>query len=136
MAEDLGLSYRSSIFHDDRGLTVLSATYGLERGDREEISRVMRETMQKRIDKQPLEYPSCGSTFKRPQGDYASRLIDVSGLRGFTVGGAQVSEKHCGFVINRGGATTADILSLIEEVKSRVKEKTGYDLECEIEFLR
>ena len=135
-ASELGLSYRSSIFQQHRRWLILSAVFRLEKGDSKVIAETMRETMSKRIEKQPLDYPSCGSTFKRPQGNYASKLIDDCGLRGFTVGGAQVSEKHCGFVINRGGATTADILALIEEVRKKVKEMTGYELDCEIEFLR
>ena len=135
-ASELGLAYRSSIFQQHRRWLILSAVFRLEKGDSKVIAETMRETMSKRIEKQPLDYPSCGSTFKRPQGNYASKLIDDCGLRGFTVGGAQVSEKHCGFVINRGGATTADILALIEEVRKKVKEMTGYELECEIEFLR
>lgn len=135
-ASELGLAYRSSIFQQHRRWLILSAVFRLKKGDSKVIAETMRETMSKRIDKQPLDYPSCGSTFKRPQGNYASKLIDDCGLRGFTVGGAQVSEKHCGFVINRGGATTADILALIEEVRKKVKEMTGYELECEIEFLR
>lgn len=135
-ASELGLAYRSSIFQQHRRWLILSAVFRLKKGDSKVIAETMRETMSKRIEKQPLDYPSCGSTFKRPQGNYASKLIDDCGLRGFTVGGAQVSEKHCGFVINRGGATTADILALIEEVRKKVKEMTGYELECEIEFLR
>lgn len=135
-ASELGLAYRSSIFQQHRRWLILSAVFRLKKGDSNVIAETMRETMSKRIEKQPLDYPSCGSTFKRPQGNYASKLIDDCGLRGFTVGGAQVSEKHCGFVINRGGATTADILALIEEVRKKVKEMTGYELECEIEFLR
>ena len=132
----LGLSYRRSEFQQHRERLILSATFRLEKGSSGKIAETMRDTMNKRIEKQPLEYPSCGSTFKRPQGSYASKLIDECGLRGFTVGGAQVSEKHCGFVINRGGATTSDILALIEAVREKVRNMTGYELECEIEFLR
>lgn len=135
-ASELGLSYRSSEFQKHRDRLVLTAVFRLDKGDSKVIAETMKETMNKRIEKQPLEYPSCGSTFKRPQGNYASKLIDDCGLRGFAVGGAQVSEKHCGFVINRGGATSADILALIDEVRKKVKEMTGYELECEIEFLR
>ena len=96
----------------------------------------MNELMQRRRDKQPLEYPSCGSTFKRPDGDYASRLIELCGLKGRAVGGACVSEKHSGFIISRSNATTSDILSLIDIVKQEVFAKTGYLLECEIRFLK
>ena len=134
-AEDLEMSYRSSWFQDNRDTVILSAVFALGCGDSEVIRSTMRETMNKRIEKQPLEYPSCGSTFKRPQGSYASKLIDECGLKGMTVGGAQVSEKHAGFVINRGGATSSDILELIARIKERVSEMTGYELECEIEFL-
>ena len=88
------------------------------------------------MEKQPLEYPSAGSTFKRPEGYFAGKLIQDAGLRGFQVGGAQVSEKHCGFVVNLGGATCADVLALCDEVRSIVKEKTGYDLEKEIRVVR
>ncbi|MBR5070492.1 MAG: UDP-N-acetylmuramate dehydrogenase [Oscillospiraceae bacterium] len=134
-AAGLGLSYRRSFFQDHRDMVVLSAVFGLSEGDSDVIYETMRETMNKRIEKQPLEYPSCGSTFKRPEGSYASKLIDECGLKGLTVGGAQVSEKHAGFVINRGGATSADILELISRIKETVREMTGYELECEIEFL-
>jgi len=92
--------------------------------------------MQRRRDKQPLEYPSAGSTFKRPNGSYASLLIEQCGLKGFSVGGAKVSEKHSGFVINTGNASFNDIMELIEKVRKIVKEKTGYELECEPEIIR
>ena len=90
--------------------------------------------MQKRKSKQPLEYPSCGSTFKRPAGHFAGALIEQSGLRGFSVGGAQVSEKHCGFVINKGGATATEVIDLIRQVQKIVYEKTGVHLETEVEI--
>ena len=134
-AAGLDLSYRRSFFQDHRDMVVLSAVFGLSEGDSDVIYGTMRETMNKRIEKQPLEYPSCGSTFKRPEGSYASKLIDECGLKGLTVGGAQVSEKHAGFVINRGGATSADILELISRIQETVRDMTGYELECEIEFL-
>ena len=95
----------------------------------------MAELAQKRKSKQPLEYPSAGSMFKRPQGCFAAALIDQCGLKGFTVGGAQVSEKHAGFVINRGGATCADVLALVREVQRRVREQTGVELEMEVRRL-
>ena len=134
-ASDLDLSYRKSFFQDHRDMVILSAAFGLREGDSSVIYETMRETMNKRIEKQPLEYPSCGSTFKRPEGSYASQLIDECGLKGLTVGGAQVSEKHAGFVINRGGATSSDILELISRIRETVRDMTGYELECEIEFL-
>ena len=135
-ADELELSYRSSVFHRNRQLVILSAEFRLNRGSRSEIEDRMNQLMAARLEKQPLDYPSCGSTFKRPEGAYASKLIEQSGLRGFSVGGAQVSEKHCGFVINRGGATSSDILKLIAEIQRIVKEKTGYWLEPEVEILR
>ena len=92
--------------------------------------------MQRRKDKQPIEWPSAGSTFKRPQGAFAGKLIEDCGLRGFTVGGAQISEKHCGFVVNLGGATCADVLALCDEVRAIVKEQTGFDLEKEIRVVK
>ena len=96
----------------------------------------MNELLNRRIEKQPLDYPSCGSTFKRPIGSYASKLIDECGLKGFSVGGAAVSDKHAGFVINKNNATTKDILDLCNYVQKTVKDKTGFDLELEIEFLQ
>ena len=134
-AEELKLSYRYCLLHDRRDLVILSAVFALQPGIREDIEAKMKELMGRRIDKQPLEYPSCGSTFKRPKGSYASKLIDECGLRGFRVGGAQVSEKHCGFVINRENATSSDIFELCRQVRQIVMEKTGYDLEFEIEVM-
>ena len=95
----------------------------------------MADFAERRRVKQPLEYPSAGSTFKRPEGYYAGKLIMEAGLRGFSIGGAQVSEKHCGFIINKGGATTADIRRLMKEVRSRVKEQSGVELEPEVIYL-
>jgi UDP-N-acetylmuramate dehydrogenase len=128
--DDFG--YRKSPFTGTKSI-ILEALFMLEKGDKAQISSTMNEIMQKRKDKQPLEFPSAGSTFKRPEGDYASRLIDVCGLKGFTVGGAQVSEKHAGFVINKGGATCKDVLELIEAVRKRVLKETGIELEQEVE---
>ena len=96
----------------------------------------MQDYLSRRRAKQPLEWPSAGSTFKRPQGAFAGRLIEECGLRGFTVGGAQISEKHCGFVINRGGATCADVVALTDQVKKIVQEKTGFVLEREIRVVK
>lgn len=114
---------------------ILRAAFALEQGDRTAIAQEMERIITQRREKQPLEYPSAGSTFKRPQGAYASQLIDQCGLRGLTVGGAQVSKKHAGFVVNIGGATCADVLGLVEQVKDCVKEKTGFVLEMEVRQL-
>ena len=95
----------------------------------------MEELKQKRIEKQPLEYPSAGSTFKRPEGYFAGKLIEDAGLRGFRIGDAQVSEKHCGFVINRGNATAADVLELMKQVDEKVQQKFGVPLEPEVRIL-
>lgn len=133
-AEKLELAYRTSIFHKNKNLYIISAEFTLEKGDRESVHALMRENMNKRKAKQPLEFPSCGSTFKRPEGHFAGALIEQAGLKGFAVGGAQVSEKHAGFVINRGGATCADLKVLISEVRRRVYENSGVWLETEVEF--
>lgn len=132
---DIQFSYRNSVFHTNKDWIVLSAVMRLEHGNVSEIKAKMLDLIGRRRDKQPLEYPSCGSTFKRPEGNYASKLIDECGFRGFRVGGAQVSEKHCGFVINKDNATSKDIFDLIEIIRDTVQEKTGYLLECEVEIL-
>ncbi|MBO4697450.1 MAG: UDP-N-acetylmuramate dehydrogenase [Lachnospiraceae bacterium] len=131
---ELELSYRHSNV-TEREYIVLSAEFALEKGDPEAIKETVDELSGKRKDKQPLEYPSAGSTFKRPEGYFAGKLIDDCGLRGFTVGGAQVSEKHCGFVINRGGATAEDVLGLIGAVQKTVLDRFGILLEPEVRFL-
>ncbi len=130
MAEDMDLSYRHSIFSESKNV-ITSVTMKLEKGSSDEIKAAMNECMNRRSSKQPLEYPSAGSTFKRPEGSYASLLIDQCGLKGMTCGGAMVSEKHGGFVINKGYATCADVLELCGKVQKIVKEKTGYFLELE-----
>ena len=134
-AEHCGLGYRKSIFSDGQRL-VLEARFQLESGDPDAIRARMDELAAKRKEKQPLEYPSAGSMFKRPEGYFAAALIDQCGLKGFTVGGAQVSEKHAGFVVNRGGATCADVLELVRQVQARVLEQTGVALEMEVKVLR
>ena len=134
-AAELDLRYRHSIF-EENGSCILSAQFALTPGEPEAIRAKMDELMAKRLDKQPLDKPSAGSTFKRPVGAFAAALIDQCGLRGYRHGGAAVSEKHCGFVVNLGGATCADVLALCEEVRAIVKEKTGYDLEKEIRVVR
>ena len=131
---ELELGYRTSVIAK-KGYIVLGAVLKLERGDGEKIKTYMDELKEKRVTKQPLEYPSAGSTFKRPEGYFAGKLIQDAGLRGFQVGGAQVSEKHCGFVINRDHATAADIMELMRQVQIRVKENSGVDLEPEVKRL-
>ncbi len=134
-AEDMDLSYRHSIFAENNFI-ITSVTVKLKEGDCNAVKSAMDECMRKRIAKQPLEYASAGSTFKRPQGSYASLLIEQCGLKGLSVGGAEVSTKHSGFVINKGDATCADVLELCEKVRSIVKEKTGYILELEPVILK
>lgn len=129
--EQMELGYRSSVFSQN-GDIVLSAEMELKPGNQEEIRAYMDELKEKRVSKQPLEYPSAGSTFKRPEGYFAGKLIQDAGLQGFQVGGAQVSEKHCGFVINKENATAADILSLIEQVSEKVEAVFGVRLEPEV----
>lgn len=130
-AEEMDLRYRGSVFSEN-GWCILSVTFGLERGNKDEINAKMHEVTKKRRDKQPLEYPSCGSTFKRPKNGFAAALIEECGLKGYTVGGAQVSEKHSGFVINKGGATFEDVIGLVEHIKRVVREQKGVELECEM----
>lgn len=134
-AAELDLSYRHSIFEENGGC-ILSAQFALQPGNAADIRAKMDELMAKRADKQPLDKPSAGSTFKRPAGAFAAALIDQCGLRGFRHGGAAVSNKHCGFVVNLGGATCADVLALCDEVRAIVKEKTGYELEKEIRVVK
>lgn len=132
---ELELGYRTSVIAK-KGYIVLGAVLKLERGDGEKIKTYMDELKEKRVTKQPLEYPSAGSTFKRPEGYFAGKLIEDAGLRGYRVGDAQVSEKHCGFVVNRGKATCAEVLQLIEEVQKKVKEQFGVQLEPEVRIIR
>lgn len=135
--EQLSLSYRHSCFMEEgmQGSCIVRAAFGLQRGEKAAIQSEMDRILNQRRQKQPLEYPSAGSTFKRPQGAFAAQLIDQCGLKGFTVGGAQVSEKHAGFVINTGKATCADVLELTRQVRECVQEKTGYLLELEVRQL-
>ena len=134
--EEMAFGYRHSLLTDRPDAVVLSAEFHLSPGREETIRERMRELMQRRKASQPLEWPSAGSTFKRPAGYFAGTLIDQCGLKGLTVGGAQVSEKHAGFVINRGGATCADVTALIGEVQARVPERTGVHLEPEVKIIR
>ena len=135
--EQLSLSYRHSRFMEEgmEGSCIVRAAFGLQRGEKAAIQSEMDRILNQRRQKQPLEYPSAGSTFKRPQGAFAAQLIDKCGLKGFTVGGAQVSEKHAGFVINTGKATCADVLELTRQVRECVQEKTGHLLELEVRQL-
>ena len=135
-AADLKMGYRTSLFEENPDWCILSATVVLRHGDGAAVLARMQELLGRRKDKQPLEWPSAGSTFKRPQGAFAGKLIEECGLRGFTVGGAQISEKHCGFVINRGGATCADVVALTEQVRQIVEARTGFVLEREIRVVK
>ncbi len=128
---ELDFSYRHSIFTDS-SMLILSAKIKLQKGKVDDIKEYMSELAQKRRNSQPLEYPSAGSAFKRPVNGYAAAMIDSSGLKGYTVGGAQVSEKHAGFVINKGNATAADIVQLLEDVKEKVFKEHNTMLEPEI----
>ena len=132
---ECGFGYRRSIFSGGDCL-ILGAVFQLEQGDPAAIRARMDELTAKRKEKQPLEHPSAGSTFKRPPGYFAAALIDQCGLKGLSVGGAQVSEKHAGFVVNRGGATCADVLELVDQVKERVFRETGVELELEVKVLK
>ena len=133
-ASELALSYRHSIFMEQPWI-ILQAAVKLTKGEPEAIRGKMQDLLGRRKAKQPLEFPSAGSTFKRPAGSYASKLIDECGLKGYTVGGAQVSEKHAGFVVNRGGATFADVMDVCRHVQETVKAQTGFILELEPEIL-
>ena len=133
-AEELDLGYRHSRFMSEE-CVILRVRFRLQPGDKTQIRAKMSELMERRKTSQPLEYPSAGSTFKRPEGAYAAALIDEAGLKGLTVGGAQVSEKHAGFVINRGGATEADVLALMRQVQQRVYDRSGIRLEPEVRIL-
>lgn len=133
-ADQLEMGYRTSVIKT-KGYIVLEAVLSLDPGDTGEIRAVMQDLAQKRAERQPLEYPSAGSTFKRPQGHFAGKLIMDAGLKGYRVGDAQVSEKHCGFVVNRGHATCADVLAVMEHVQKEVREQFHVKLEPEVRFL-
>lgn len=126
--------YRTSVIQN-QPFVVTKVTFRLQPGDPEQIAAKMEELAQRRREKQPLEYPSAGSVFKRPEGHYAGQLIMEAGLRGYSVGGAKISEKHCGFIVNTGNATAEDVKDVIWEVQRRVKERFHIDLEPEIKFL-
>ena len=133
-AEELELGYRTSCI-PKKNYIVLEAVIELKKGSADSIKAVMDDLKEKRVSKQPLDRPSAGSTFKRPEGHFAGKLIMDAGLRGFQVGGAQVSEKHCGFVVNAGGATAEDVLNLVKAVQKKVQDEFGILLETEIKFL-
>lgn len=133
--EELRLGYRHSIV-SERELIITEAVFELAYGDSGQIKAKMKELAGRRAEKQPLEYPSAGSTFKRPEGYFAGKLIEDAGMKGFSIGGAQVSEKHSGFVINRGNATTRDILTLIKRVQEAVYDKFGVMLEMEVKVVK
>ena len=134
-ANECDFSYRHSVFQENKNLIILFAKMELLCGNPDEIRAKMDVLKASRLEKQPLEYPSAGSTFKRPEGYFAGKLIEDVALKGYCIGGAQVSEKHAGFVINRGGATASDVKELVEYIQKKVKEKFGVSLECEIEFV-
>ena len=132
--DELELGYRTSVIQK-KGYIVLEALFQMKEGDRRAIQQRMREMNESRRQKQPLEYPSAGSTFKRPEGHFAGKLIEDAGLRGYRVGDAQVSEKHCGFVINRGNATAAQVRELIAHVQEKVFQMSGIKLEPEVKII-
>ncbi len=133
-SDSLDFGYRSSRFTLSDEI-IVSARFRLSHGDRDLIKSRMDELIARRKSRQPLEYPSAGSTFKRPEGTYAGLVIEQSGLKGYSVGGAKVSDKHANFVINTGNATAADVMNLISHIKKTVFENTGYELECEVKLI-
>ena len=132
--EECKFGYRSSIFQQNGGL-ILSAQFELKCGCKEEITALCGELNQRRRDKQPLNFPSAGSTFKRPEGYFTGKLIEDCNLKGFRIGGAEVSEKHSGFVINTGDATAQDVIDLISHIQKTVKEKFGVDLQTDVKYI-
>ncbi|MBQ8782922.1 MAG: UDP-N-acetylmuramate dehydrogenase [Clostridia bacterium] len=133
LKEEMALGYRTSIFNKN-GCVITGAYFKLKKDSHESIKERMNDFLSRRKSKQPLEFPSAGSTFKRPEGHFAGALIEQSGLKGVSVGGAQVSEKHAGFVINKGNATAKDVMALVELIQKKVKEDSGVDLEPEIKI--
>lgn len=133
-AENLEFGYRTSVYRKN-GCIITGAVFKLKKDDPEEIQNRMNDYMNRRSAKQPLEYPSAGSVFKRPEGAFAGALIEQCGLKGMSVGGAQVSEKHAGFIINKSKATANDVKQLVSEIQKTVEDETGYKLECELIFL-
>ena len=133
---DHGFGYRKSVYMENKNLVCLGATLRLTVGNSDDIKHKIKELLAQRREKQPLEFASAGSYFKRPEGDFAGRLIELCGLKGFAVGDAQVSQKHAGFVINRGGATFDDVMRLEEHIVKTVYEQTGVTLQREVEIIR
>ena len=131
---ECAFGYRQSVFQDGKKI-ILSAVFSLTPGDRDALTAEAEEYMRRRREKQPLEYPSAGSVFKRYPGYYTAQLIDAAGFKGVSVGGAQVSEKHAGFIVNRGGATAEDVRTLIAMIQKRIYEQHGISIECEIRML-
>lgn len=135
LASELELGYRKSFYSTHPENIIISAEFELKKGNKDEIKAKMDELLGRRKDKQPLEFPSAGSTFKRPEGHFAGALIEQCGLKGYSIGGAEVSEKHAGFIINRYSATATDVLELIDHVRNTVKENTGIILEPEVRII-
>ena len=133
--EQCAFGYRQSRFSEDNDEIIISAEFELKKGVKKEIKAQMSEILQKRKDKQPLNYPSAGSVFKRYPGRYTGQMIEAAGLKGYSVGGAQVSEKHAGFIINKGGATAKDVLDLIGHIKTVIKERENAELVCELRYI-
>lgn len=132
--DEIQFDYRKSIF-SEMDCCIVEVVLSFAKGEEGKIRSKMNDLMHRRVSKQPLNFPSAGSTFKRPQGNFAGALIEKSGLKGFSVGGACVSEKHAGFVVNKGDATAKDVLDLVNHIKKTVKEDSGIELECEIKFV-
>lgn len=135
IGEEIEFSYRHSAY-EDNGYLICSVVFVCEQGDKQEIKAKMDDLISRRKEKQPLEYPSAGSTFKRPKTGYAAALIEEAGLKGVSVGGAEVSKKHSGFIINKDNASCEDVLKLIEKVKQKVFENSGVTLECEVRIVK
>jgi len=135
-AEEHAYGYRESVYKHHPERIITEAVFRLQKGDKETISDTMADLMNRRVSKQPLEYPSAGSVFKRYPGRFTGQMIDEAGLKGYTIGGAQVSEKHAGFIINTGGATAKDVRSLVDYIKTVILNKFGCELECEIIFVQ
>lgn len=133
--EEHAFANRTSVYEKNPRYVILGARLSLVKGDRAAIEEKMRELAARRRASQPLDLPSAGSVFKRPEGYFAGKLIEDSGLKGLRIGGAEVSQKHAGFIVNRGGATAADVRALVEEIRARVLAACGVELECEIRFL-
>jgi UDP-N-acetylmuramate dehydrogenase len=133
--DECEFGYRRSRFSDGSDEIILSAEFTLSYGEKEKIAELMKDVLQRRKDKQPLNYPSAGSVFKRYPGRYTGQMIEAAGLKGYTVGGAQVSEKHAGFIVNIGGAKAEDVRELVTYIKSVIREREGVELECELRFI-